>query len=266
MRGRIAVGSRLGLAFVVVPAVALGACKSKSDDRRQSDVKATVPTDDRGRVGMPAEPRPTTGERPPTPVPAVTTPVARVDQGSVQPVGQPPPVVGSGSGTSPAGPAPASPTRIEDTQVLGAQRPPVGRPGEPALESGLQSAGSARPAPATSASGRVAIAGTQTPDRTSLTTDAVAAKIQAAYLPGLERCYQQRLAIDPTTRGVLALSFVVDATGRVTQARGTGVADALGACAATVAASWRFPAPTDPRTGTAIVARVVVRFELAPTS
>ncbi|MBL0213963.1 MAG: AgmX/PglI C-terminal domain-containing protein [Myxococcales bacterium] len=266
--------ARIALAVVL----ALAACKSKSEDARSSEVSSGRPTQIGTAAGSGSDGSPPgaiTGSDPahghatgsgsgsprtgdPT-APAVNTAIARTDQGALQPIGQAPPVV---TADKPAiTTAPASPTRIEDTQALGAQQAPSER--DVAYGGELQRAGGITP-PAVAPRGRIALARTQLPDVTSLTAEAVAAKIKAAYLPGLERCYRQRLANDPTARGPLALSFVVTALGRVTGANSTAFHDSVGTCAQTVAATWRFPAPKDPNTRAAIAAHVVLGFVLVP--
>ncbi len=260
--------------------VMLTACKSKSEDAKSSDVSSGMSTKAGGSGADGSRPGGLSGnagnvgngsgsgtndlhQGNRTREPAVNTAIAQTDQGSLQPAGQAPPVVTTDKPSAADKPAasdkPATATRIDDAQTLGTQQAPSER--DVAYGGEIQRAGGIAPA-AGGPRARIALARTQLPDVTSLTADAVAAKIKAAYLPGLERCYRQRLAIDPTARGPLALSFVVTALGRVTDASSTAFHDSVGTCAQTVAATWRFPAPKDPTTSAAVAAHVVLGFVL----
>lgn len=75
----------------------------------------------------------------------------------------------------------------------------------------------------------------------SLTRDIVLAKIQAAYMAALKRCYTAELARDASAHGMLKLHFSVDDAGRVTDAHADGVA---AACVAPQMQTWRFRVPT----------------------
>ncbi len=118
-------------------------------------------------------------------------------------------------------------------------------------------------APKSSApSGRISVSSKAALDKTSLTPDVVLSKIQAAYMPGLKRCYATALKRNPTLRGTLQMSFTVDATGRSTGVIATSVDADLSSCAKSLIANWRFPKPTAADAATS--ARFELAFALAP--
>ena len=75
--------------------------------------------------------------------------------------------------------------------------------------------------------------------------DAIIAKIQSAYMPGLMRCYQQGLRGDSTLRGKVAVTFTVLESGKIGDPTAKGVASDVDACIGTQMASWRFPIQKD---------------------
>jgi hypothetical protein len=93
--------------------------------------------------------------------------------------------------------------------------------------------------------GRISIASKRGGDTTSLTADVVLAKVQAAYMAGIKRCYRQQLTKDPGARGRVTLAFKVNETGRAIDPRATGFASEVDACVARMMGSWRFPIPKD---------------------
>lgn len=85
----------------------------------------------------------------------------------------------------------------------------------------------------------------QTAVTTTLTPDAVIARIEGLYLAGLKRCYARGMAHDATLAGKVRVQFTVDDTGRVTDATATGVADEIDTCVAAQMQHWTFPIPRD---------------------
>lgn len=110
--------------------------------------------------------------------------------------------------------------------------------------------------------GTVSISSRQAHDPSSLTANQVVAKIQAAYLGPVRRCYRDALARRPGLRGTLRLDFIVNAIGKVDELSVKGV-DAVAACVGRHAAGWRFPIPQstyrEPRN-----ARFTIGLALAP--
>lgn len=109
--------------------------------------------------------------------------------------------------------------------------------------------GSAQPSTGGSAGskpqGRVTFSGKRAIDDTTLTVDAVAAKVTTTYLAGIKRCYKRRLDVEPSARGTLHLGFSVSEVGRTdaTSAKGGGIDESVGTCVETQMATWRFPIP-----------------------
>lgn len=102
--------------------------------------------------------------------------------------------------------------------------------------------GSAAPSGPT---GRIAMAGGQEVEDTSLTLALVKQKLMAAYMSGLKRCYKQALAVDPDLHGALTLRLSVDETGRVADGRATAPTAELTDCVTGLTRNWRFPVPLD---------------------
>ena len=75
-----------------------------------------------------------------------------------------------------------------------------------------------------------------------LESNDVLAKVNTAYLPGLQRCYRKSLAIDPTVSGRLDLSFKVAVDGRVTSAL---QGDGIERCLTSLIQSWHFGVALD---------------------
>lgn len=80
---------------------------------------------------------------------------------------------------------------------------------------------------------------------TTLTVDAVLAKINGAYMSGLQRCYKNGLLGDSTLSGKVAMSFTVTETGRLEDATARGVSPEVDACISALMTGWRFPIPKD---------------------
>jgi outer membrane biosynthesis protein TonB len=94
-------------------------------------------------------------------------------------------------------------------------------------------------------SGRITTTEKQAYDESSLTADAVLAKIMQAYMSGLKRCHKDLLRTDPTARGKVTLKFTVGASGRVTKAAVNGFNDSLDSCIQGRVNTWRFAEPKD---------------------
>ena len=92
-------------------------------------------------------------------------------------------------------------------------------------------------------SGRVTVATKTGLDTTTLTPDVVLAKIQAAYMAGLHRCYRNALRANPELKGNLTIAFVVGDTGKTSSQTVTASDPALADCVKSMVASWRFPVP-----------------------
>jgi hypothetical protein len=80
---------------------------------------------------------------------------------------------------------------------------------------------------------------------TTLTVDAVLAKINGVYMSGLQRCYKKGLLGDSTLSGKVAMSFTVTDTGRLEDATAHGVSADVDACISALMTGWRFPIPKD---------------------
>jgi len=80
-------------------------------------------------------------------------------------------------------------------------------------------------------------------DDTSLTPDAVLAKVRTAYTTGLQQCYKTQLKTDPAMHGKLRVTFTVTPTGAVSKPKVVGLAAALDSCIQTAMTSWQFPIP-----------------------
>ena len=119
------------------------------------------------------------------------------------------------------------------------------------------------PPPPPAPAGRVSISSKQAHDPSTLKAGDVAAKLAAAYLGGVRRCYQVALARRPGTRGTLTLAFTVNAVGKTTAISAKGFDDEIAGCVAKQAAGWRFPIPqstyAEPRN-----ARFTIVLALAP--
>jgi hypothetical protein len=95
--------------------------------------------------------------------------------------------------------------------------------------------------------GRVSVSEKSGDDESSLTPDAVLAKIMSAYMAGLKRCYKDYLKKDPAARGKVSLSFTVNETGRsVSNKASSGdLPGEVTSCIQTRMDGWRFPIPKD---------------------
>jgi hypothetical protein len=112
-------------------------------------------------------------------------------------------------------------------------------------------------------SGRISVADKQGLDESTLTPDAVLAKIMSAYMAGLKRCYKDYLKKDPSARGKVQLSFTVNETGRSVSNRAKGFAGEVDSCIQARMDGWRFPIPKD-GDGEATDASFSIALQLVP--
>ncbi len=89
------------------------------------------------------------------------------------------------------------------------------------------------------------------------------AKILAAYMSGIKRCYRAELVKDPVLTGKLVLAFEVNETGRVVTPTASGINATLAACVTSMMSSWRFPVPKDP-SGDPVSAHFKVPLHMQP--
>jgi len=128
--------------------------------------------------------------------------------------------------------------------------------------SGIDSAGGGRGEEKVP-TGRIAVSDKQTFDESSLTPDAVLAKIMSAYMAGLKRCHKETLKKDPSARGKVVLKFTVNETGRVVSPSVKGFNDELDACIRGRVETWRFAEPRD-KDGDATDATFQIALALQP--
>ncbi len=100
---------------------------------------------------------------------------------------------------------------------------------------------------------------------TTLSVDAVLAKINGAYMSGLQRCYKKGLRGDSTLSGKVAMSFTVTETGRLEDATAHGVSAEVDACISSLMIGWRFPIPKD-KQGDTVDASFKLGLALQPSS
>ena len=92
---------------------------------------------------------------------------------------------------------------------------------------------------------RISLTRPKADETSTLTPDAVLAKIQNAYMTGLQRCYRKGLAGDATLSGRVSISFTVSSHGALTDPEAEGVNAQVDACIAGQMGAWRFPFPRD---------------------
>lgn|GEM_PF-2301554 len=105
--------------------------------------------------------------------------------------------------------------------------------------------GRARGAPAAGLVASVAVSGGKSLDDTSLTFEAVTAKVVTSYLAALKRCYKQALAIDPSLTTVATVHLSVNEVGRGEVSSVEAPTAELRDCIAGAATYWRFAIPRD---------------------
>jgi hypothetical protein len=111
--------------------------------------------------------------------------------------------------------------------------------------------------------GRISVSDKQTFDESTLTPDAVLAKIQSAYMAGLKRCYKEYLRKDAAARGKVTLNLTVNETGRTTKGAAHGFAGEVDECIGGLMSGWRFPIPKD-KDGEATEASFAITLQLVP--
>ena len=143
-----------------------------------------------------------------------------------------------------------------DVRVGTGHGPQINGPG------GTESAGGGKTAEH-APSGRISVSEKLALDDSTLTGDAVLAKIQSAYMAGLKRCYREYLKKDATARGKITLSLTVNATGRTVKGSANGVAPEVDECIGGLMTSWRFPIPKD-KDGDPTEANFAIALQLVP--
>ncbi len=111
--------------------------------------------------------------------------------------------------------------------------------------------------------GRISVADRPTGDASSLSPEAVLAKIQSAYMAGLKRCYREYLKKDASARGKVGLSLTVNETGRTVKGVAHGFASEVDECITSQMSTWRFPIPKD-KDGEATDANFEIALQLVP--
>jgi hypothetical protein len=111
--------------------------------------------------------------------------------------------------------------------------------------------------------GRISVAEKQAIDESNLSADSVLAKIQAAYMSAIKRCYTNYLKKDASARGKVALAFTVNETGRTVQGAAHGFAGEVDECIGGLMSTWRFPIPKD-KDGDATSAQFAITLQLVP--
>ncbi|HUQ05079.1 MAG TPA: AgmX/PglI C-terminal domain-containing protein [Kofleriaceae bacterium] len=121
----------------------------------------------------------------------------------------------------------------------------VGMAGDATIRGPGSGSGSGSDSDVKTPSGRITVSGKAALADTSLTVDAVLQKMLSAYMAGLKRCYKNELKKDPAMRGGVTLRLRVNESGRVFDAKASGLASELDACFEGLMVNWRFPVPKD---------------------
>ncbi|MBX3154668.1 MAG: hypothetical protein KF773_01625 [Deltaproteobacteria bacterium] len=114
--------------------------------------------------------------------------------------------------------------------------------------------------------GRITVGRPQTSDQSTLTADAVLAKINSAYMGGIQRCYKTYLNKDATAAGRVVLTLPINQSGRVVGGSASGFAGEVDGCISGLMGLWTFPPPKekdDPKTSTEV--QFQVTLQLLPT-
>lgn len=124
--------------------------------------------------------------------------------------------------------------------------PRVGTGAGPKIDgpTGPESAGGGKVAEK-SPTGRITVASKSGLDDSTLSPDAVLAKIQSVYMAAIKRCYTTFLKKEGSARGAVALSFTVNETGRLVSGTAKGFAGEVDTCIQGNMSTWRFPVPKD---------------------
>lgn len=111
--------------------------------------------------------------------------------------------------------------------------------------------------------GRMSFKDKRAMGESSLTADAVLRKILSAYVGGLKRCHKELLKTDPTARGKVKLSFIVDEIGRAVRPKVSGFNARLDSCIEGQISNWRFDVPRD-NDGQPMEASFEIALQLVP--
>jgi hypothetical protein len=111
--------------------------------------------------------------------------------------------------------------------------------------------------------GRISVSEKTGGEDTTLSPDAVLAKIQSAYMAGLKRCYKEYLKKDASARGKVTLSLTINETGRTVKGAAHGFAGEVDECISGLMAGWRFPIPKD-KDGEATSSDFAITLQLVP--
>ena len=111
--------------------------------------------------------------------------------------------------------------------------------------------------------GRITVNEKHSDDDTTLSADAIMAKITSSYMSGIKRCYTTYLKKDASARGKVVLSFTVNETGRAVQTAAHGFAGEVDDCIGNLMTTWRFPIPKD-KDGEATEASFAITLQLVP--
>jgi hypothetical protein len=104
---------------------------------------------------------------------------------------------------------------------------------------------------------------TRSYDESTLTPDIVLAKIQAAYMAGLKRCYKEYLTKDASAHGKVTLSLTIIETGRTGKGSAKGFSGEVDECIGNLMTGWRFPIPKD-KEGDPTEASFSITLQLVP--
>jgi len=126
---------------------------------------------------------------------------------------------------------------------------------------GTETAGGAKEEKAPT--GRITVSEKSSDDDTTLSPDAVLGKIMSTYMTRIKRCYTDHLKKDASARGKVALSFTVNASGRVVTPNAKGFAPEVDSCIEALMGAWTFPKPTD-KDGDATDASFSITLQLVP--
>lgn len=112
-------------------------------------------------------------------------------------------------------------------------------------------------------SGKITIASKTSFDKTNLSADVVAEKIEKEHLAALGNCYRATLARAPKIEGQATLALTVKPDGKLASAKATAPDPALQNCFSQAMQTWTFPVPKN-ADGEATDAGFQVALKLAP--
>jgi hypothetical protein len=142
--------------------------------------------------------------------------------------------------------------------------PRLGTGGGPKINGpgGVESAGGGKTTEKGPA-GRISVSSKTALDESTLTADAVLAKIQSVYMAGLKRCYKNYLNKDATARGGVVLSLTVTESGSTVNGSAKGFAGEVDDCITAQMGGWRFAVPKD-KDGEKTQANFQIKLQLLP--